>query len=152
MLVPSNGKTRTQAPASAYLKTLPYDNGLTFVHSSDNWYSCATCKKGMPIPADQHVGDVLLPLLPSAPKRTDLWNIHLPDVLDCLTNDYEKRQVSRCGLFSTTVRDFTPTQSWHVLGQVFMEPKLDHHYYGLLGFLAAKEDVRAHSKKPESDV
>ena len=29
----------------------------------------------------------------------------------------------------------------------------DRHYYGLFGFLAAKEeDVREHSKKPESDV
>ena len=152
-LVSSSGKTEAQAPASAYLKALYYDNGLTFVHSSGKWYSCPTCKRKKAIPVEQHVGDVLFPPPSSAPKRTDLWNMQMPDALDHLVNDYEKRQISLCGLFSTTVREVTPTQSRHVLGQVFMGHRLDRHYYGLFGFLAAKEmDVKAHSKKPESDI
>ena len=153
LLVPSNGRTQAQAPASTYLQALPYDNGLTFIHGSDKWYSCPTCKRGKAIPTDQHVGDVLLPPPSSAPKRSDLWNMQLPDALDHLANDYEKRQVSLCGLFSTTVREVTPTQSRHVLGQVFTGHRLDRHYYGLFGFLAAREeDVKAHSKKPKSDI
>ena len=115
-LVPSNGRREAQAPASAYLKALPYDNGLTFIHSSGKWYSCPSCKRGKAIPTDQHVGDVLLPPPSNAPKRTELWNMRLPDVLDRLANDYEKRQVGLCGLFSTTIREVTPTQSRHVLG------------------------------------
>ena len=79
--------------------------------------------------------------------------MELPDALDNLSNEYEKRQVSLSGLFSTTLRDVTPTQSWHVLGQVYMGHRLDRHYYGLFGFLAAsEEDVKAHSKKPQSDI
>ena len=152
-LVSAKGMTEAQAPASAYLKALPYDNGLTFTHISGKWYSCSTCKRGKVIPADQHVGDVLLPLPSNAPKRSDLWNLHMPDALGNLANDYEKRIVSLCGLFSTTVREVTPTQSRHVLGQVFMGHKLDRQYYGMFGFLAAsEEDVKAHSKKPDSDI
>ena len=51
------------------------------------------------------------------------------------------------------LREVTPTQSLHVLGQVHMGHRLDTHYYGLFGFLAAsEEDVKAHSKKPQSDI
>ena len=47
----------------------------------------------------------------------------------------------------------TPTQSLHVLGQVHMGHRLDTHYYRLFGFLAASEEyVKAHSKKPQSDI
>ena len=157
LVKPQEGMTEARAPASAYLRALPYDNGLTFVHNSGKWYSCPTCKrrkaKKESIPMDQYVGDVLLPPPSSAPKRSDLWNMQLPDALDHLANDYEKRQVSLSGLFSTTLRDVTPTQSRHVLGQVHMGHRLDRHYYGLFGFLAAKEeDVKAHSKKPQSDI
>ena len=77
----------------------------------------------------------------------------MPDALANLANDYEKRQVSLCGLFSTTIREVTPAQSRHVLGQVFMGHKLDKQYYRMFGFLAAsEEDVKVHSKKPDSDI
>ena len=153
LVQPQKGMTEAQAPATAYLQALPYDNGLTFTHNSGKWYSCPTCKRMKSIPTDQHVGDVHLPPPSSAPKRSDLWNMELPGTLDNLSNEYEKRQVSLSGLFSTTLRDVTPTQAQHVLGQVHMEHRLNRHYYGLFGFLAAsEEDVKAHSKKPQSDI
>ena len=97
------------------------------------------------------MGDVLLP--PNASKRSALCNLKLPDPLDQLVNDYDKRQISLCSLFSTTVRNVTPTQAQHVQGQVFTGHRLDSHYYGLFGFFAVnKEDIRTHSKRPETDV
>ena len=142
-----------EAPASGYLRALPYDNGLTFVHDSGKWYSCPTCNREKVIPTEQHVGDVLLPPPSSAPKRTAFWNMKLPDPLDQLAHDYEKRQIGLCSLFSTTVRNVTPTQARHMQGQVFSGHKLDSHYYGMFGFLAvSEEDIKHHSKKPETDV
>ena len=145
--------TEAEAPASAYLRALPYNNGLTFVHDNGKWYSCPTCKRGKAIPTEQHVGDVLLPPPSNAPKRSTLWNLKLPEPLDQLVNDYEKRQIGLCSLFSTTVRNVTPTQARHMQGQVFTGHRLDSHYYGLFGFLAvSEEDIKSNSKKPETDV
>ena len=96
---------------------------------------------------------MLLPPSSNAPKRTAFWQMKLPDALDQLSNDYERGQISLCSLFSTTVRNVTPTQLLHILGQVSTGHKLDNHYYGLFGFLAVnEEDIRSHSKQPESDV
>ena len=79
--------------------------------------------------------------------------MELPGAIANLANDYEKRQVSLSGLYSTTLRDATPRQYRHVLGQVYTGHRQDRHYYGLFGFLATKEeDIREHSKKPQSDV
>ena len=87
------------------------------------------------------------------PYSCVLWDMKLQDALDKLTNDYEKRQIGLCSLFSTTVRNVTPTQARHMQGQVFTGHRLDSHYYGLFGFLAvSEEDIRSHSKKPETDV
>ena len=151
LIKPQEGMTEARAPASAYLRALPYDNGLTFVHNSGKWYSCPTCKrrkaKKESIPMDQYVGDVLLPPPSSAPKRSDLWNMQLPDALNHLANDYEKRQVSLSGLFSTTLRDVTPTQSRHVLGQVHMGHRLDRHYYGLFGFSLPRRRMSKHTAR-----
>ena len=61
LVSPPKGMTEANAPTSAYLKALPYDNSLNFVHNSGKWYSCPTCKRGKVIPTEQHVGDVLLP-------------------------------------------------------------------------------------------
>ena len=109
LVPPPKGMTEAEAPASGYLRALPYDNGLTFVHDSGKWYSCPTCNRGKVIPTEQHVGDVLLPPPSHAPKRSAFWNMNLPDPLDQLANDYEKRQIGLCSLFSTTVRNVTPT-------------------------------------------
>ena len=153
LVLPPKGMTEAEAPATAYLQALPYDNDLTFCHINGKWFSCPTCKRGKTIPTEQHVGDVLLPPPSNAPKRAELWQMKLPDALAQLTSDYERRQISLCSLFSTTVRNVTPTQSRHVLGQVSTGHKLDNHYYGLFGFLAVnEEDIRSHSKKPESDA
>ena len=153
LVLPPKGMTEAEAPATAYLQTLLYDNGLKFVHDSGKWYSCPTCNRRKVIPTEQHVGDVLLPPPSSAPKRSALWNMKLPDPLHQLANDYEKRQISLCSLFSTTVRNVTPTQARHMQGQVFLGHKLDSHYYGMFGFLAvSEEDIKRHSKKPETDV
>ena len=153
LVLPPKGMTESEAPASAYLRALPYNNGLTFVHDNGKWYCCPTCKRGKAIPTEQHVGDVLLPPPSNAPKRSALWNLKLPEPLDQLVNDYEKRQIGLCSLFSTTVRNVTPTQARHMQGQVFTGHRLDSHYYGLFGFLAvSEEDIKSNSKKPETDV
>ena len=68
LALPPKGMTEAEAPASAYLRALPYNNGLTFVHSNGKWYSCPTCRRGKAIPTEQHVGDVLLPPPSNAPK------------------------------------------------------------------------------------
>ena len=149
------GMIEATAPASAYMQALPYNNGLTFIHNKlmTSGYSCPTCQRGKSIPTEQHVGDVLLPPPSNAPKRRVLWDMKLPVPLDQLANDYEKRQISLCSLFSTTVRNVTPTQTRHMQGQVLTGHKLDSHYYGLFGFLAvSEENIRSHSKKPESDM
>ena len=81
-----------------------------------------------------------------------VWNLKLPEPLDQLVNNYEKRQIGLCSLFSTTVRNVTPTQARHMQGQVFTGHRLDSHYYGLLVFLAvSEEDFISNSKKPETD-
>ena len=153
LALPPKGMTEAEAPASAYLRALPYNNGLTFVHSNGKWYSCPTCRRGKAIPTEQHVGDVLLPPPSNAPKRSALWNLKLPEPLDQLVNDYEKRQIGLCSLFSTTIRNVTPTQAKHMQGQVYTGHRLDSHYYGLFGFLAvSEEDIKSNSKKPETDV
>ena len=84
LVLPPKGMTEAEAPASAYLHALPYDNGLTFVHIKGKRYSCPTCKRGKIIPTEQHVGDVLLPPPSNAPK------LKLPDALYHLSNDYER--------------------------------------------------------------
>ena len=117
LVLPPKGMDSAEAPASAYLQALLYDNGLKFVHDNGKWYSCPTCNREKAIPMEQHVGDVVL-LPPNASKRSALWNLKLPDPLDQLVNDYEKRQISLCSLFSTTVRNVTPTQARHVQGEV----------------------------------
>ena len=117
LVQPQKGMTEAQAPASAYLHVLPYDNGLTIAHNSGKWYSCPTCTKMKSIPTDQHVGDVHLPPPSTVPKGSDLWKMELPGALGNLANEYEKRQVSLSGLFSTTLRKVTPTQSRHVLAK-----------------------------------
>ena len=153
LVLPPKGLTESEAPASAYLRALPYNNGITFIHDNGKWYSCPTCKRGKAIPTEQHVGDVLLPPPSNAPKRSALWNMQLPEPLNQLVNDYEKRQIGLCSLFSTTVRNVTPTQARHMQGQVFIGHKLDSHYYGLFGFLAvSEEDIKSNSKKPATDV
>ena len=150
---PPRNMTEAEAPASTYLQAFSYDNGLTYVHTSGKWYSCPTCNREKTIPTEQHVGDVLLPPPSNVPKKSVLWDMKLPDALDKLTNDYEKRQIGLCSLFSTTVRNVTPTQARHMQGQVFTGHRLDSHYYGLFGFLAvSEEDIRSHSKKPETDI
>ena len=153
LTLPPKGMSAAEASASAYLRALPYDNGLTFIHMNGKWYFCPTCKRGKDIPTEQHVRDVFLPPPLSAPKRSALWDMKLPDALNELTNDYERRQISLCSLFSTTVRNVTPTQLCHILGQVSIGHRLDNHYYGIFGFLAVNEEaIKSHSKKPDSDV
>ena len=44
LVPPPKGMTEGEAPASAYLQALPYDNGLNFVRDDGKWYSCPMCK------------------------------------------------------------------------------------------------------------
>ena len=87
LVVPPKGIAEADAPASAYLRALSYDNGLTFVHDNGKWYSCPACKRGKSIPTEQHVGDVLLPSPSNAPKKSALWNLKMPGPICQLIND-----------------------------------------------------------------
>ena len=148
LIPPPRNVTIEKAPGAAYLKALPYEHKLTFLHTSGKWYSCPVCKKGKAIPTDQHVGDVHLPAHSNRPRASENWNMELPGAIANLANDYEKRQVSLSGLYSTTLRDATPRQSRHVLGHVYTGHREDRHYYGLFGFLATKEvDIKNKVKK-----
>ena len=46
LVLPPKGLTESEAPASAYLRALPYNNGITFVHDNGKWYSCPYLRKG----------------------------------------------------------------------------------------------------------
>ena len=78
----------------------------------------------------------------------------LPDAFDKLVNDYEKRQIGLYKLFSTTYSQECDTNS----GTAHAGPS-GHRtqvgqslLYGMFGLLAvSEEDIRSHSKKPESD-
>ena len=116
LALPPKGMDSAEAPASAYLQALLYDNGLKFVHDNGKWYITHMLLRRYCFLPIARRARALLP--PNASKRSTLWNLKLPDPLDQLVNDYEKRQISLCSLFSTTVINVTPTHARHVQGEV----------------------------------
>ena len=99
----------------------------------------------------QHVGCVLDPSENVKPVYE--WNMTLPTEVQCLANQYERGQMSLCGLFSSTVREASMTHYRHLQGEVNAITKLDKHYHGLFGFLAVEDsDIWAMSPSPASSL
>ena len=102
-----SGMSEDQAPASAYLRAVPSCTaGFVYTERGssikERWYSCAYCSSNT-IPSNQHVGCVLDPSLNVMP--VDEWDMTFPTEVQSLANQYERGQMSVCGLFSNTVRE-----------------------------------------------
>ena len=113
-----------QAPVESLYEDLPT---LPFEKSKVQWYSCKLCSKG------------IRQLFPCVDPDTGLQMV--PRELENLKSPYERGQVSLCGLFSTTLKRAHPFRKvWqHFAGEVNILHKLNHHYYGMYGFLVAKD-------------
>ena len=86
-------------------------------------------------------------------KPVDEWDMTFPAEIQSLINQYERGQMSICGLFSSTVREASMTQYRHLQGEVNAITKLDKHYHGLFGFLAIKDsDIWEKSPSPVSSL
>ena len=114
------------------------------------WYSCAQCHS-LKIQPDQYVGKVMSDDGDRLPVQE--WQMKRPSVLAALNNQYEQGQVGLCGIFSTTVKDAGVSQWHHIQGEINAIHKLDHHYHGMFGFLASKDNsINAYSPNPESSL
>ena len=71
------------------------------------------------IPSNQHIGCVLDHSLNVKPINE--WDMSFPTEIHSLANQYERGQISICGLFSSTVR----TQYRHFQGEVNAITRLD---------------------------
>ena len=150
-----SGMTKDNAPASAYLRTVS-DCSAGFVYTErgnstkEHLYCCPYCKSNQ-IPSDQHVGHILDASLNA--KSVDQWDMSFQVEVKSLANQYERDQMSLCGLFSSTVREASMTQYRHLQGEVNAITKLDRHYHGLFGFLAIKDgDIWEKSPSPVQSI
>ena len=150
-----SGMSEDEAPASAYLRAVPSCT-VGFVYTErgtstkERWYSCPYCRCNT-IPSNQHVGCVLDPSLNVKPINE--WDMSFPMEIHSLANQYERGQISICGLFSNTVREASMTQYHHFQGEVNAITKLDKHYHGLFGFLVVKDsDIWERSPSPASSL
>ena len=115
--VPSDQHVDT-APASANLRAVPSCiAGFVYTErgnsTKERWYCCPFCKSKQ-VPSDQHVGHVLDASLNAKP--IDDWDMSFPVEVQSLANQYERGQMSLCGLFSSTVREASMTQYRHIQG------------------------------------
>ena len=150
-----SGMSEDEAPASAYLRAVPSCT-VGFVYTErgtstkERWYSCPYCRCNT-IPSNQHIGCVLDPSLNVKP--IDKWDMNFPMEIHSLANQYERGQISICGLFSSTVREASMTQYRHFQGEINAITRLDKHYHGLFGFLAVKDsDIWERSPSPASSL
>ena len=145
-----------EAPASAYLRAVPSCTaGFVYTErgtsTKERWYSCAYCRSNTSIPCNQHVGSILD--CDSSVKPVSEWDMSFPMEIQSLVNQYERGQMSICGLFSSTVREASMTQYRHLQGEINAITKLDKHYHGLFGFLAVKDsDIWEKSPSPASSL
>ena len=136
-----SGMSEEEAPASAYLRAVP-NCVAGFVYTErgkstkERWYSCGYCKSDQ-IPPEQHVGNVFD--ASSDVKSVCEWDMSFPTEIQSLANQYERGQMSLCGLFSSTVKEASMNQYRHLQGEVNAITKLDKHFHGLFGFLAVKD-------------
>ena len=101
-----SGMSEDEVPASAYLQALPSctagfvctERGTS---TNERWYSCPFCRSNT-IPSNQHVGCILDSR--SNMKPVDEWDMNFPTEIQSLANQYERGQMSFCGLFSSRVR------------------------------------------------
>ena len=114
-----SGMTEDDAPATAYLTAVP-NCSAGFVYTErgnstkERWYCCPSCKSNQ-VPSDQHVGQVLDDSLNAKPIHD--WDMSFPIEARSLANQYERGQMSLCGLFSSTVREASMTQYCHLQGE-----------------------------------
>ena len=98
------GMGEDEAPASAYLRAVPSCTA-TFVYTErgmstkQRWYSCAYCRSNT-IPSNQHFGSVIDSSLNVKPVNE--WDMSFPTEIQSLANQYERGQMSVCGLFSSS--------------------------------------------------
>ena len=119
-------------PAVAYQCAMT-TNGrgyLDYHHKSGKLYACSVCssyKSPTEYSITFHVGKAVKPC-------TLEWDMVYPSQVMCLKTEFEKCQVSLCGIFSTTIKDAKRHQWQHIQGEVNALHKLDKHYYGMFGF------------------
>ena len=78
------------------------------------------------------------------------WGMSFPTEIQSLANQYERGQMSLCGLFSSTVKEASMTQYRHLQGEVNAITKLDKHFHGLFG--VKDRDIWAVSPSPASSL
>ena len=84
-------------------------------------------------------------------KPVKLWDMRKPQPIAKLSNRYETGHVSLWGLFSTIVKKASVSQYQHTIVEVNSINKLDHHFHGMFGFLAVKEDdINVFADNPDS--
>lgn len=123
-LIRKDALTTCQAPVDNLFEGPPV---LPFKKSDVQWYSCKLCRKG------------IRQLFPCVDPETGFQKV--PKEMENLKTPYERGQVSLCGLLSTTLKRADPFRKvWpHIPGEVNILHKLNRHYYGMYGFLVAKE-------------
>lgn len=123
-LIRSDAINTDQVPVEGLYENKPT---LTYKKTEVAFYSCKVCSKG------------ICQLFPCIDPRTGYQNV--PKELENLKTSYEHGQVSLCGLFSTILKRADPFRRvWpHFSGEVNILHKLNRHYYGMYGFMVAKE-------------
>ena len=101
---------------------------LSYTDSTGMWVSCNHCRRG--------AIDLYNTCDPSTGK------LYVPDPLKDLVSPYEKGQIALAGLISKIVKPRSDRRKiWeHIQGQIETRCKLDYHYFGMYGFMVAKED------------
>ena len=138
LITPPNGLDADNAPASAYVQSVP-NCKVHFVATDcdEKRYCCYYCKSKH-VPVDQYVGDIFSK--DGSVKPISDWDMKKPEPISALRNHHERHQVSLCRLYSKTVKDAGVSQYKHIQGEVNSVRKLDKHFYGLFGFLACKSE------------
>ena len=111
---------------------------LLYVNAKNVWTACGNCRKG---PVDLYNT--------SDPNNGQLY---VPDALKDLVSPYEKGQIALAGLISKSVKPRCDTfKVWeHIQGQIRTRGRLDYHYFGMYGFMVAKDKEQVLDKGQES--
>ena len=83
-------------------------------------------------------------------RPVDLYNacdpntgkLYVPEALKDLVSPYERGQIALAGLISKIVKPRNDKfKIWeHIQGQIQTRDRLDYHYFGMYGFMVAKDD------------
>ena len=96
-----SGMSEQEAPASAYLRAVPVCQDLCTPRGVSQPRSDGTPVVIDQIPPEQHVGNVFD--ASSDVKSVGEWGMSFPTEIQSLANQYEREQMSLCGLFSSTI-------------------------------------------------